>query len=95
MRILLASKSPRRKELLQSLGYDFEVVSVECDEIYPAELKAENIAGYLSNLKANACVNLSADEILITADTVVAVGGEVLGKPRNKAEAKEMLRKNT
>ena len=93
MKILLASKSPRRKELLQSLGYDFEVISVKCDEVYPPNLKAEDIAGYLSALKVNACINISDEDILITADTVVAVDGEVLGKPQNKTEAKEMLRK--
>ena len=53
MKILLASNSPRRKELLTNLGYDFEVVSIDCDEIYPVNLKVENIAEFLSELKSN------------------------------------------
>ena len=52
MKILLGSNSPRRKELLQSLGFDFEVVSIDCDEVFPENLSVENIAGYLSELKA-------------------------------------------
>ncbi len=47
MKILLGSNSPRRKELLQSLGFDFEVVSINCDEIFPENLEVENIASYL------------------------------------------------
>ena len=47
MKILLASNSPRRKELLTNLGYDFEVVSIDCDEIYPENLRVENIAEFL------------------------------------------------
>ena len=54
MNLLLASNSPRRKELLQNLGFNFEVVSIECDEIYPENLQVEEIAEYLSVLKADA-----------------------------------------
>lgn len=93
MKILLASNSPRRKELLSNLGYDFEVVSVECDEVYPADLEVKKIAEYLSELKANAFRTLKSDEIIITADTIVAIGNEVLGKPKDPLQAKEMLRK--
>ena len=93
MKILLASNSPRRKELLQSLGFDFEVVSVDCDEIFPEDLPVEKVAEFLSELKANAFRNLEKDEVLITADTVVAIDGEILGKPKNENEAMEMLRK--
>ena len=56
MKILLGSNSPRRKELLQSLGFDFEVVSIDCNEVFPENLSVENIAGYLSELKAAACL---------------------------------------
>ena len=56
MKILLGSNSPRRKELLQSLGFDFEVVSIDCDEVFPENLSVENIAGYLSELKADVTV---------------------------------------
>lgn len=93
MKILLASNSPRRKELLQNLGFNFEVVSVECDEVYPKNLEVENIATYLSELKANAFRKLENDEVLITADTIVALGREILGKPQNESEAKSMLQK--
>ncbi len=93
MKILLSSNSPRRKELLQNLGFDFEIVSINCDEIYPENLPIEKIAEYLSELKANAFRKLEKDEILITADTIVAIENEILGKPENKIHAKEMLQK--
>lgn len=93
MKLLLASNSPRRKELLSSLGFDFEVVSVDCDEIYPQDLEVEKIAEYLSDLKSNAFRGLKEDEVLITADTIVAIENEVLGKPQDALQAKEMLRK--
>ncbi|MDO4225200.1 MAG: Maf family protein [Bergeyella zoohelcum] len=91
MKLLLASQSPRRKELLASLGYEFQSVSIDCDEVYPADLPAENVAAYLSELKAKAYGDLHENEILITADTVVAIDGEILGKPKNTEEAKAML----
>ena len=91
MKILLGSNSPRRKELLQSLGFDFEVISINCNEIYPDHLEVKNIASYLSELKANAYRNLEKNEILLTADTVVTFEGKVLGKPKNREEAVEML----
>ena len=93
MKILLASNSPRRKELLTALGFGFEVVSVDCDEVYPDNLPVGKIAEYLSDLKADAYKNLQSGEVLITADTIVALESEVLGKPKNVTEAKEMLRR--
>lgn len=93
MKILLASKSPRRKELLESLGYQFETVSVECEEVFPKNLEISKVAAYLSELKANAFREVSEGEILITADTIVALENEVLGKPENEEQAEEMLRK--
>ncbi|MBU4538858.1 MAG: Maf family nucleotide pyrophosphatase [Weeksellaceae bacterium] len=93
MKILLASNSPRRKELLTSLGFDFEVVSLDCEEVYPEDLEVEKIAEYLSELKANAFRSLEKDEVLITADTIVAIENEVLGKPKDELHAKEMLKK--
>ena len=91
MKILLGSNSPRRKELLQNLGFDFEVVSINCDEIYPDNLEVKNIASYLSELKANAFRKIEKDEILLTADTIVTFENKVLGKPKNREEAVEML----
>ena len=93
MKILLASNSPRRKELLQSLGFDFEVVSIECDENFPSDLPAEHVAAYISELKSNAFRTLKEGEVLITSDTVVAMDGEILGKPKDENDAKEMLEK--
>jgi septum formation protein len=93
MNLLLASNSPRRKELLQNLGFNFEVVSIECDEIYPENLQVEEIAEYLSVLKADAFRTLEKNEVLITADTIVALENQILGKPKNESEAKEMLQK--
>ncbi|MBD3906003.1 Maf family nucleotide pyrophosphatase [Chryseobacterium sp. Ch-15] len=91
MKILLASQSPRRKELLSNLGFDFEVVKIDCEEILPENVKIEDSAAYLSELKANAFRNLQKDEVLLTADTVVANENQFLGKPKDEMEAKEML----
>lgn len=91
-KIFLGSQSPRRKELLASLGYDFEIVSIDCDEVYPKEILAKDVAGYLSALKAKAFRDLEKNEILITADTIVAIDNQILGKPKNEKEAQEMLK---
>ncbi len=93
MKLLLASNSPRRKELLTALGYRFDVVAISCEEQYPASLETKNIAAYLAELKSNSFRDLAADEVLITADTIVAIEDEVLGKPKDQQEAKEMLAK--
>lgn len=93
MKIVLGSSSPRRKELLAGLGFIFEVVSIDCDEVFPADLETEKVAVYLSELKANSFRSLEKEEILITADTIVCLENEILGKPKNKEEAKEMLHK--
>lgn len=92
MKILLGSNSPRRKELLQNLGFNFEVVSINCDEIFPENLEVENIAAYLSELKAKAFGKIERNEVLLTADTVVTLENKVLGKPKTEIEAREMLR---
>ncbi|USL96145.1 septum formation protein Maf [Riemerella anatipestifer] len=92
MKLYLASQSPRRKELLSQLGFDFDIVSINCDEIYPKDLEIDKVAGYLSELKANAFRPLSEGEVLLTADTIVTFDNKVLGKPKNEAEALEMLK---
>jgi len=91
MKILLASQSPRRKELLSSLGFDFKVVKMDCEEILPKDITIEEAASYLSELKASAFRKLENDEILLTADTIVAINNQILGKPENEADAKSML----
>lgn len=93
-KIVLASNSPRRRELLAGLGIDFIVrVVPDVDEAYPADnLHVNDIAQYLATKKAEAnAVIMTADELLITADTVVIVGDEVLGKPVDENDARRML----
>jgi septum formation protein len=92
MKLLLASQSPRRKELLSSLGFEFEIVKIDCEEILPENIKIETAAAYLSELKADAFRSLAADEVLLTADTVVAIDQQILGKPKDEADAQNMLR---
>ena len=89
-KIILASKSPRRREILESAGYDFTVVSPDADEISeglsPRELVVEN-----SKLKAAAVLE-SESGVVISADTVVVMGERILGKPRDPEDARAMLR---
>lgn len=91
--VVLASNSPRRKELLADLGIDFVVrVKKDIDESYPHSLPAMEIAEYISRKKAIAYKqDMAPSEIVITADTVVILGNEVLGKPANDADAGRML----
>ena len=93
-RIILASNSPRRKELLGGLGIDFEVRTLQdIDESYPDTLKGEEIPMYISGKKAEAYKRTMADdEMIITADTIVYDNGKVLGKPKDRGEAIQMLR---
>ncbi len=94
-RIILASNSPRRKELLEGMGLKFEVrVLPNVDESYPDTLYGRELPLYLARKKARAYMpSLSSDELLITADTVVHIGDEIiLGKPKSHSEAKHMLR---
>ena len=93
MKIILASNSPRRRELLSGLGFEYEVRTLPgLDESYPDGLSMEEIPQYISRKKASA-YTIAPDELLITADTIVYLDGEVLGKPADEAEAKVMLRK--
>ena len=93
MKIILASNSPRRRELLSGLGWEYEVRTLPgLDESYPEGLPMEEIPQYISRKKA-AAYSLEPDELLITADTIVYLEGEVLGKPANEEEARQMLRK--
>jgi septum formation protein len=89
---ILSSKSPRRQQLLKSMGIDFQVVVKEVKEDFPAELSKEEIPVYLARLKAKPFINqLEPDDLLITADTIVWHKGKVLGKPSGVTEAKKML----
>ena len=91
---ILASKSPRRQELLHSLGINFEVIIKEIDESYPDNLTKEEIPVFLAELKSKSLITkLKENDLLITADTIVWLNGEVLGKPENKQEAIKILQK--
>lgn len=94
VKIVLASNSPRRKELLAGLDIPFEVrVLDNIDESYPETLPTKEIAGYISKKKADAYRQTMADdELIITADTIVVLGQEVMGKPKDDEEARRMLR---
>ena len=93
-KLILASNSPRRKELLAGLGVPFEVrVLQDIDEQYPDDLPVNEVARYIAKEKADAYRRIvAADELIITADTVVIVGDEILGKPMDEADAVRMLR---
>jgi septum formation protein len=94
-RIVLASNSPRRRELLSGLGISYEVrVLPDVEESYPAALPVGEIAEYIAREKADAYKSvMTDDELLITADTVVVCKGEVMGKPVDEADARRMLHK--
>lgn len=90
-KVILASNSPRRRELLAGLDIDFEVRTIEgIDEFYPPELEAEKVPEFIAREKA-AAYKVKDDELLITADTVVVLDGKIYGKPHNEADAKRML----
>ncbi|SIT04106.1 Maf family nucleotide pyrophosphatase [Belliella pelovolcani] len=91
-KLVLASKSPRRNELLRGLGVDFTVRSKDTDESFPMDMDPFEVAGYLSKKKADAFVPELADqEIILTADTVVILEGQILNKPADEKEAYEMI----
>lgn len=91
--ILLASKSPRRRELMQQLRVPFNIVSVGgIDEKYPDDIAPLEAALYVSKVKADACRRLIGDnELIITADTMVVLGDRIMGKPHDPEQAVEML----
>lgn len=91
--IILASQSPRRKELLSGLDIPFTVEVLDVDESFPEELKGEEIPIYLAELKANAFKSRMQDNsLIITADTIVWLEDKMLGKPKDLDDAKSMLR---
>ncbi len=92
--IILASNSPRRKELLSGLNIPYEIKTLpDIDESYPDNLTGEDIAIYIAKEKANAYLDqLDENTLLITADTIVLLDGKVYGKPSDETDAKQMLR---
>ena len=91
--IILASKSPRRQELLRGMGVDFEILTKETDERFPSDMPLDEVPKYLSLQKSLAFTDeeLPADYLLITSDTVVICEGEILGKPKDREDAVRML----
>jgi septum formation protein len=90
--IILSSNSPRRQQLLRDLGIKFEIKTMETEESYPDNMPVSQIASYLAEKKANAFLpHISANDILLTADTVVITNNRILNKPGNQKEAIDML----
>lgn len=92
IRIILASKSPRRQDLLRGIGIDFEIRTKDVDESFPDDLKGAEIPEFLSRKKADAFQNdLGGNELVITSDTVVWLGDTVFNKPESEEEAIAMI----
>ena len=92
MRLVLASNSPRRRQLLTELGLTYEIRLREVDEEFPPHLQRAEVAEFLAARKASAYVaGLAPDEVLLTADTIVCLGADVLNKPADRDEAQRML----
>lgn len=91
--LILASGSPRRQQFFKDLDLDFEIRLKEIEEVYPPELKAEQITNYLAELKAGAFEGeLKPNEILVTSDTIVWHNNTALGKPKDEQDAFEILK---
>lgn len=90
-KLLLASKSPRRHQLLRDAGFDFEYIDINADEDYPANLPPHEICEFLAQHKSMHHHQPIQEKILVTADTIVYINNQVLNKPANAKEAAEML----
>lgn len=90
-KIILASSSPRRKQLLSKITTEFDVIPSNAEEIYPESLSAMDVSLYLSNIKAKDIHKQYPDKIVIGSDTTVVINNTLLGKPKDKNEAKQML----
>lgn len=92
LKVVLASASPRRKELLSLIFNEYDVRPADCDEALPEGIKAQEAVEYLSLIKNKATVEIcDENSLVISADTVVAVEGEILGKPQDKEDARRMI----
>ena len=91
MEIILASGSPRRRELLALAGIEYKVIPSECDETLPQNISPGDAVRLLAQRKAEDVFNKHEDALIIGADTVVALDGKILGKPKDRENAKEML----
>jgi septum formation protein len=91
--IVLGSGSPRRKQLLSELGFQLEIISLDIDESYPSDLPSIQVASFVANKKMEALKKIKTDtKILLTADTTVVFSNQLLGKPVDEENAKEILR---
>ena len=91
--LILASKSPRRKQLLEEAGFEFEIRTQNVEETYPLGMNPNLIPIYLAEKKALGVSILADNEMIIASDTIVEAGGEILGKPESPLHAEEMLLK--
>lgn len=91
--LILASKSPRREELLQKITDDFEIIVSDVDEVLPSDITCEEAPVYLAALKANAVAREHPGSVVIGSDTVVILDGVILGKPKDEDDAFSMLRR--
>ncbi len=91
--IILASQSPRRKQLLEWAEVDFEVMVTDTDESFPEGLHPEEAALHIARQKAEAVQHLAGDKTVIAADTIVVLGNEIIGKPRDREDAIQILEK--
>lgn len=90
--LLLASKSPRRQELLKAAGIDFATIDVDVAEIYPDDMEPENVPEFLARKKAEAAVpHLKDGQLILAADSVVILNGEIFGKPADRQQAIDMI----
>lgn len=93
-RLILASSSPRRREIFKQIGLDFNVTDINVDETIPADLKPEEAALEIAKKKVAAAADTADDSIIIAADTIVILpDGTILGKPKDTEEAKSMLQR--
>ncbi|MCA0229698.1 MAG: Maf family nucleotide pyrophosphatase [Bacteroidetes bacterium] len=91
--LVLASNSPRRQQLLRELGFEFMVEVRPTDELFPADMPASEVAGYLAQHKAEQFAHDLGDKLILCADTVVVVDNQILNKPADSLEARAMLEK--
>ena len=91
-RFILASASPRRAEILTNSGYEFEVIVSDADESLPDGIAADKAVLLLSKIKAESVSKNNPEAVVLGCDTVVSLGGKILGKPKDEAQAFEMLR---
>lgn len=91
-KLVLGSKSPRRKYILEQAGFHFRVQTADVEEVYPADMPVRNVPVYLAKLKAQAILPLvEEDEVVITSDTIVLLNGKIYEKPKDKADARRIL----